>query len=35
MEPRRMRGVLATLALSLLVYAILRMLVAGIKEHAQ
>lgn len=35
MEPRRLRGILATLALSLLAYGILRMLVAGVKEHAQ
>jgi BexC/CtrB/KpsE family polysaccharide export inner-membrane protein len=35
MEPRRLRGVLATLVLSLLAYGILRMLLAGIREHAQ
>jgi capsular polysaccharide transport system permease protein len=35
MEPRRTRGILATLALSLLAYGILRMLLAGIREHAQ
>lgn len=35
MEPRRLRGILATLALSLLAYGILRMLLAGIREHAQ
>jgi capsular polysaccharide transport system permease protein len=35
MEPRRLRGILATLALSLVVYGILRMLLAGVKEHAQ
>jgi capsular polysaccharide transport system permease protein len=35
MEPRRLRGILATLALSLLAYGILRMLFAGIREHAQ
>jgi capsular polysaccharide transport system permease protein len=34
-EPRRARGILATLALSLLAYGILRMLLAGVKEHAQ
>ena len=34
-EPRRLRGILATLALSLLAFAILRMLLAGVKEHAQ
>jgi capsular polysaccharide transport system permease protein len=35
MEPRRLRGIFATLALSLLAYGILRMLLAGIREHAQ
>ena len=35
MEPRRLRGILATLALSLVAYGILRMLLAGVKEHAQ
>jgi capsular polysaccharide transport system permease protein len=35
MEPKRLRGILATLALALLAYGILRMLVAGVKEHAQ
>lgn len=35
MEPRRIRGIIATLALSLLAYGILRMLLAGIREHAQ
>lgn len=35
MEPRRLRGVFATLILSLLAYGILRMLLAGIREHAQ
>jgi capsular polysaccharide transport system permease protein len=34
-EPRRARGILATLALSLVAYGILRMLYAGVKEHAQ
>lgn len=34
-EPRRMRGIIATLALSLLAYGILRMLLAGVREHAQ
>lgn len=34
-EPRRWRGILATLLLSLIVYGIARMLVAGVKEHAQ
>jgi capsular polysaccharide transport system permease protein len=35
MEPRRMRGILATIILSLLAYGILRMLLAGVREHAQ
>lgn len=35
MEPRRLRGIIATLALSLLAYGVLRMLLAGIREHAQ
>jgi capsular polysaccharide transport system permease protein len=35
MEPRRLRAILATLALSLLAYGVLRMLTAGIREHAQ
>lgn len=35
MEPRRVRGILATLILSLLAYGILRMLLAGIREHGQ
>jgi capsular polysaccharide transport system permease protein len=35
MEPRRLRGIIATLVLSLLAYGILRMLLAGIREHAQ
>ena len=34
-EPRRLRGILATFVLSLIAYGILRMLVAGLKEHAQ
>jgi capsular polysaccharide transport system permease protein len=33
-EPRRLRGILATFALSLLAYGILRMLLAGVREHA-
>lgn len=33
-EPRRLRGILATIALSLLAYGILRMLLAGVREHA-
>ena len=35
MEPRRTRGIIATLILSLLAYGILRMLLAGVREHAQ
>lgn len=35
MEPRRLRGILATLALALVAYGILRMLLAGVREHAQ
>lgn len=35
MEPRRLRGILATLILSLLAFGILRMLLAGVREHAQ
>ena len=35
MEPRRLRGILATVILSLLAYGILRMLLAGVREHAQ
>lgn len=34
-EPRRLRGILATLALGLVAYGILRMLLAGVREHAQ
>jgi capsular polysaccharide transport system permease protein len=34
-EPRRLRGILATLALSLLAFGILRMLLAGVREHGQ
>jgi capsular polysaccharide transport system permease protein len=34
-EPRRLRGILATLALGLIAWGILSMLLAGIKEHAQ
>jgi capsular polysaccharide transport system permease protein len=34
-EPRRWRAILATLALGLLAYGILRMLLAGVREHAQ
>jgi capsular polysaccharide transport system permease protein len=32
-EPRRMRGIFATLILGLIAYGILRMLLAGIREH--
>ncbi|WP_121118323.1 hypothetical protein [Croceibacterium ferulae] len=35
LEPRRTRGVLATLVLGLVAWGIASMLVAGIKEHAQ
>lgn len=35
MEPRRLRGILATLAIALVAYGILRMLLAGVREHAQ
>ena len=34
-EPRRLRAILATLALGLIAYGILRMLLAGVREHAQ
>jgi capsular polysaccharide transport system permease protein len=34
LEPRRLRGILATLAISLLAYGILSMLRAGVREHA-
>lgn len=33
-EPRRARGIFATLVLSILAYGILRMLLAGVREHA-
>lgn len=33
-EPRRLRGIFAVFALALVVWAILRMLIAGIREHA-
>jgi capsular polysaccharide transport system permease protein len=33
LEPRRVRGVLATLGLGLIVWGVLTMLVAGVKEH--
>jgi capsular polysaccharide transport system permease protein len=32
-EPRRLRGILATLVLALVAYAILTMLLAGVREH--
>jgi capsular polysaccharide transport system permease protein len=35
MEPLRLRGIFATLILSLIAFGILRMLMAGVKEHAQ
>ena len=34
-EPRRFRGIFATIVLSLIAYGILRMLAAGVREHAQ
>lgn len=34
-EPRRLRAIFATLALSLIAYGILRMLLAGVREHGQ
>jgi capsule polysaccharide export protein KpsE/RkpR len=35
MEPRRLRGIFATLVISLIAFGIARMLLAGVKEHAQ
>jgi capsular polysaccharide transport system permease protein len=35
LEPRRLRGIFATLVLSLVVYGVVRMIAAGVKEHAQ
>lgn len=35
LEPRRLRGIFATIILSLVAYGVVRMLVAGVKEHAQ
>lgn len=35
MEPHRLRGILAAIALSLLAYGILRMMVSGLREHAR
>jgi capsular polysaccharide transport system permease protein len=34
-EPRRVRGIIATLIIGLVAFGILRMLLAGVKEHAQ
>jgi capsular polysaccharide transport system permease protein len=34
-EPRRLRSIFATLALALVIYGIMRMLLAGVREHAQ
>lgn len=34
-EPRRLRGIFATFVLSMIAYGVLRMLLAGVKEHAQ
>lgn len=34
-EPRRLRGILATFVLGLVAFGILRMLLAGVREHAQ
>ena len=34
-EPQRLRGIFATLALSLVIFGILKMLLAGVREHAQ
>jgi capsular polysaccharide transport system permease protein len=35
LEPRRLRGIFATLVIGLIAFGILRMLLAGIREHAQ
>lgn len=35
LEPRRLRGILATLIIGLIAFGILRMLLAGVREHAQ
>lgn len=35
MEPERLRGIFATLVISLVAFGILRMLLAGVREHAQ
>ena len=34
-EPHRLRGIISTFVLALIAYGILRMLLAGVKEHAQ
>jgi capsular polysaccharide transport system permease protein len=34
-EPRRLRGIIATFVIGLVAFGILRMLLAGVKEHAQ
>lgn len=34
-EPKRLRGILSTLVLGLIAYGILKMLLAGVREHAQ
>jgi capsular polysaccharide transport system permease protein len=34
-EPRRLRGIIATLVIGFVAFGILRMLLAGVKEHAQ
>jgi capsule polysaccharide export protein KpsE/RkpR len=33
LEPRRLRGILATLALGLMAWGVLGMLLAGVREH--
>lgn len=35
LEPRRLRGIFATLVVSLVAYGVVRMLAAGVREHAQ
>ena len=35
LEPRRLRGILATFALGLVAWGILKMLFAGVREHAE
>jgi capsular polysaccharide transport system permease protein len=35
LEPNRLRGIFATLIVSLIAFGILRMLIAGVQEHAQ